>query len=222
MKRLTITAVALLFGALVPASEAKANTVVYTSPASYGAATADAKTVGFNGILGTGVSFEAFNPLILSGVTFSTPTPNTNINVTTANLYSPDDYAGDFIVDSANPSANNELVISLTIPTHALALDYGGLGFSGPSSATITLSNGYVFSPASLVSVGQTQFAGIVSSDLITSLTLVTTNDSWVVEDFSTSNPVPEPSTSAMLGGATLIALLLRRSFSKPKNGVAQ
>jgi hypothetical protein len=105
------------------------------------------------------------------------------VNVTIANFYAPNNYPADFIVDSTNPSRNNTLVIALPQPTHALALDYGGLGFTGVGTATITLSNGHVFTQARLPTVGNTTFVGFVSSDPITTLTLVTTNDSWVVLD---------------------------------------
>jgi hypothetical protein len=55
-------------------------------------------------------------------------------------------------------------------------------------SATITLSNGHVFTQARLPTVGNTTFVGFVSSDPITTLTLVTTNDSWVVLDVILGN----------------------------------
>ena len=52
----------------------------------------------------------------------------------------------------------------------------------------ITLSNGHVFTQARLATVGNTTFVGFVSTDPITTLTLVTTNDSWIVQDVILAN----------------------------------
>src|SRR5262249_30520332 len=149
---------------------AQAITTDFTDRVGFLAATSGLTltTIEFDGILPSGVRFQNFNPLLVSDVSFSTPTPGIFVNVTAANFYSPHTYPGDFIVDSANPSPNNVLVISLPQPTHALALDYGGLGFTGGGSATLILSNGHVFAQPSLPTVGNTTFVGFVSSDPIT------------------------------------------------------
>jgi hypothetical protein len=130
------------------------------------------------------------------------------VNVTTGTFYSPNNYGADIIVDSSSPSLSNTLVIALP-SIHALALDFGGLGFTGASTATITLSNGHTLAIASLPTVGNTEFVGFVSTDALTGLTLLTANDSWVVKDFITSTPVPEPATW-ILGLAALLALGIR------------
>ena len=198
--RKVFLALSALAGSLIPISRGIGATVSYTNSAAFSAATANPVTVAFNGILPPGSGFEGFNPLTVSGIDFSTPNPDTAVNVTAADFYSPNDYRADFIVDSVNPSPTNELVIAFPAPVHALALDYGGLGFNGAGGATITLSDGYVYSPATLATVGNTQFAGFASTDLISGLVLSTTNDSWVVEDLTTASIVPEPSTFAQLG----------------------
>ena len=165
-------------------------TADYTDPAAFAAATQSPTTIGFNGILMMGQQFSGFNPLMVSGVSFSTPTPGVNVNVTTANFYPPNDYPADFIVDSANTNSNEQLVITLAAPVYALALNYGGLGFhGGPGSATITLSNGHVFTVPSLPTVGNTNFVGFVSTEQITSVTIATTNDDWVVENLILATP---------------------------------
>ncbi|MBV9308669.1 MAG: hypothetical protein JOZ45_21155 [Acidobacteriaceae bacterium] len=187
------------------------STIDFTSAAAYAAATTSSFAVSFNDILSPGTSFENFNPLVLSGTSFSTPDAGTFVNVTTATFYAPNNYRADFIVNSTNSSSSNTLVISLP-STYALALDFGGLGFNGASTATITLSNGHVFTAASLPTVGSTEFVGFVSTDALTSLTLVTTNDSWVVQDFTTSSPVPEPATLVMwVVGLVALPVLRRR-----------
>jgi hypothetical protein len=164
--------------------------VDYTDPVAFAAAIHNPTTIGFNGILPIDSPFAGFNPLSVSGVSFSTPTPGVNVNVTTANFYTPHNYAADFIVDSANPNLNEQLIISLPQPSFALALNYGGLGFhGGPGSATITLSNGHGFTVASLPTVGNTQFVGFVSTEPFTSLTIATTNDDWVVENLILASP---------------------------------
>ncbi len=55
----------------------------------------------------------------------------------------------------------------------------------------ITLSNGHVFTPTTTPPTGQLQFAGFISDDLITSLTLTTTGDSWVVLNLLIGSPAP-------------------------------
>src|SRR5262249_14986453 len=170
-------------------------TVDFTDRAAFAAATTNVTRVGFAGILPPGVRFGGYSELDVPGVSFSTPVPNTFVNVTTAGYYSPNVYPADFIVDSVNqatrqPNPNNTLFIALTQPTFAVGLDIGGLGFSGMGAGTITLSNGHVFSIASLPTVGNTTFVGFISTQPITNLTFSTTNDSWVVEDLLIANPI--------------------------------
>jgi hypothetical protein len=185
-------------------------TLDFTSLSAYNGVTANSSTINFNGILPSGTPFQGFNPLVVGGVSFSTPTAWALVNVTTRNFYSPNNYGSDIIVDSTSPSLNNVLAVAFS-GTHALALDFGGLGFTGAGSALITLSNGHNFSVAGLPTVGNTEFVGFVSTDAITGLSLATTNDSWVVTDFTTSTTVPEPS-SWILG---LTALLAVRPFGR-------
>jgi hypothetical protein len=158
------------------------STAVSSNPTAFNGAATNISPVGFIGILPAGAPFAGFNPLSVSGISFSTTNPATAVNVTTATFYTPN-YPADFIVDSSNDSQNNELTIILPQPTRALALDYGGLGFGGPSSGTLALSNGFVLPLSSLPTAGHTQFSGFVSATPFSSLTFNTTNDSWVVLD---------------------------------------
>jgi hypothetical protein len=189
----------------------QAATIDFTSAAAFAAATVNPNTINFNGILPSGTSFEPFSPLVVSGVSFSALTPGTFVNVTEANFYSPDNYSEPFIVDSSNPSSINKLLISFPSPVFALAVDYGGLGFSGVGIGTFTLSNGHVFTQPTLPTVGKTAFVGFVSTDPITSLQFAATNDSWIVTDFERASPVPEPTTYWMLGGSLLGMISLRQ-----------
>jgi DNA-binding beta-propeller fold protein YncE len=181
--------------AVSPGATGPILTVDFTDRAAFAAATTNLSRVGFAGILPPGVQFGGYSRLDVPGVSFSTPVSNTFINVTTAGYYSPNVYPTDFIVDSVNqatgqPNPNNTLFIALTQPTFAVGLDVGGLGFSGIGAGTITLSNGHVFSIASLPTVGNTTFVGFISTQPITNLTFSTTNDSWVVEDLLIANPI--------------------------------
>ncbi len=164
-----------------------AATTDYTSASAFALATSNITTIGFNGILSGGLSSEAFSPLSLYGITFLTPTPTTTVNVTASDYAAPATYSADYIVNSAIPSANT-LVISLPKPTYALGINYGGL--SGTGMNTITLSNGHVLTQALTAATGKTQFAGFVSVDPITSLTLTTSNDSWVVSNLLIGSPL--------------------------------
>lgn len=171
---------------------------------------ASATQVGFNGILGAGSCCASFNPLVVDGVTFSTPTPGAFVNVTTAGFYSPNNYPADFIVDSANPSSTQTLDISFP-GTHFFLLDFGGL-FNGGAN-TIVLSDRSAFSEASSPTVGNTELRGFFSTDLITSLQLTFPNDNWLVEDFTltTPAPVPEPATLFLLASGLGLAAVRRK-----------
>ena len=162
-------------------------TTVFTTTAAFAAATSGTNTIGFNGILPAGVTFQGFNPLVRSGVSFANPVPAELVNVNIPTLYSPNNYPAAFLVNSVGSTGqsapNNQVNITLPQPTNAVALDYGGLGFKGVGSGTITLSNGFVLPSATLPTVGLTRFTGFVSSTPITSLTFSTTNDDWTVLD---------------------------------------
>jgi hypothetical protein len=145
--------------------------------------------LGFNGIRPAGQDFAAFNPLVVSGVSFSTFGPGVNVNVTRNDFYTPN-YPVDFIVDSANTNSSNAVTIILPQATTALGIYYGGLGpafqtvnNTGPITGSISLSNGFVLPLSTLPTVGSTQFSGFVSSTPFTSLTYTVNNDSWVVTD---------------------------------------
>jgi len=141
--------------------------------------------VGFNGIL-NGAPFLSFNPLVVSGVNFSSP--NAAVNVTKNDNYPSNVYPVDFIVDSANSNPTNSVTIILPQPVTALGIDYGGLGpafqsVPAPISGTISLSNGFVLPLSTLPTVGITQFSGFVSSTPFTSLTYTVNNDHWIVTE---------------------------------------
>ncbi len=204
---------AFAIAALVPCLRGD---VVYTSAAAFAAATANPTTIGFNGILGTGQTFLGFSSLIVGVATFSATPSSVKVNVTEPNFYSPKNYPAAFIIDSANPGPNNELDITLSTGTHALALDYGG--FTGGTLGTITLSDGAVFTQPSLPGVGSTDFVGFTSTSLITGLSFKTTGDSWALLDMTLATPVPEPFSLLLL--ATVVAALglgrLHRSGHAP------
>jgi hypothetical protein len=171
-----------LSGMLITTSTSgQPGTTIFSNSTAFNGAATGIQVIGFNGILPAGAAFLPFNPLIVSGISFATSNAGTNVNVTTAAFYTPNNYPADFIIDSTNPGPNNQLTITLPQPTRALALDYGG--FAGGASGSLTLSNGFVLPLSSLPAVGQTQFSGFVSATPFTSLTFNITNDSWTVLD---------------------------------------
>ena len=166
-------------------------------------------TLGFNGIrTASQPDFAAFNPLVVSGVSFSTT--GANVNVTRNDFYgpAPNTYPTDFIVDSANSNSSNAVTIILPQPVTALGINYGGLGpafqsVAAPITGSISLSNGFVLPLSSVPAVGNTTFSGFVSSTPFNSLTYNVNNDSWVVTSLllATANvtlPAPELSTFLM------------------------
>jgi hypothetical protein len=155
----------------------------FTDFNTYTTATTNTTLVGFNGILPPGTKFESFNPLIVSGVTFSSP----SFDVTTADYCSPRDYAADFLTGANSSGGAAKLDITFPSPTYAAALDFGQL--VGGGTATITLSNGFTFNPTTLPTTGITAFFGFTSSTPITGLSYTVTGDAWVVEDVHLSAP---------------------------------
>jgi hypothetical protein len=159
------------------------NTTVFSNPTAFGGAATNITSTGFNGILPSGTQFQSFNPLVASGISFSTSLPGTFVDLTTRSYYTATPYPADFIVNSANSNPANQVVITLPNATRAVGLDFGALGFRGASSGNITLSNGFVLPLSSLTTVGHTQFAGFVSATPITTLAYNVANDDWVVLD---------------------------------------
>jgi uncharacterized protein (TIGR03437 family) len=177
-----------------------ASVTTYTNLAAYSAATDNTTVVSFNGLLASAERFASFNSLVVDGVTFTTPTPGTVVNVTAANYYSPNNYPNAFINNAGTTFATETLNVTLPSPTLALALDYGQL-FAG-GIGTITLSNGFTFNPATLPTVGNTAFIGFISTTPITGLTYVVSGGDWVVEDLRISTPAysgPPPTISMSL-----------------------
>ena len=157
---------------------------VFTDLNAYTAATTNTTLIGFNGILPVGTKFENINPLIVSGVEFSS---SSSFDVTTADYYAPRNYAADFLmsVDSSGGAAT--LNITFPLPTYAAALDYGQI--PGGSPATITLSNGFTFSSAALPATGTTAFFGFTSLIPITRLSYTVTAEAWVIVYVRLSTP---------------------------------
>jgi hypothetical protein len=164
-------------------------TAVSSNSSAFGLNANGQTSLLFNGIRTPAQpDFASFNPLVVSGVSFSTT--GANVNVTRSDFYgpSPNSYPTDFIVDSANGNSSNAVTIILPQPATALGIDYGGLGpafqtatNTGPISGIISLSNGFVLPLSSLTTVGTTAFSGFVSSTPFNSLTYTVNNDSWVV-----------------------------------------
>lgn len=184
-----------------------AHTQEFTSQTAFAAATRDPTVVGFNSFQ-PGSGYLSFETLTVSGITFSSPVPGVNVNINSPTYYTVPSrggyppYSANYIVNSINPG-NNQLVITFSTPTNAVALDYGGLGFRGAGGATMTLSNGYVFTNPLLPTEGSTTFVGFVSTDQITSLTFSTVNDDWIVLDVILANAVCVGDTTGMTGSGS-------------------
>jgi hypothetical protein len=218
MKLLCRLLLALFGGFVATVSQAGAGTLVYTSPAAFAAATVNPILIGFNAIavpFDPGfVGFPTPPGLTVGSVNFSTPNPAVNVNVNLADYYGiyfsdpQADYADQYIVNSGNPG-NNEL--DITFPaTRAVAVDWDA--FSGGNDTIFTLSNGFSDTITDSPPIGAPpSFLGFTSSVPITSLSLVTQNDAWVVVDLTLAGvPVPEPASLTLLG-ASLLALAFSR-----------
>src|ERR1700680_3831491 len=118
---------------MIATAEAQtASVTIFTTLAAYAAATTNSIVISLHGILPSGAPYAAFNPLIVSGVTFS----GTSANLTAADYYSPMDYPSAVLLDSSPANVAGTLEISLPSPTYALALDYGQVFGTGPGGLT--------------------------------------------------------------------------------------
>ena len=178
----------LAFGVVGISAAQSAPVTVFTELSAYSAATTATTTVGFGGILAAGTTSESFNPLIVSGVTFSGPGSGSSFSVTAAGSYALNNYPNDFLVSADPPARGGTLNIAFPSPTYAGALDYGQL--AGGGTATITLSNGFTYSPAYPPNTGSTAFFGFTSATPITVLSYTVTGVAWVVEDVRLSTMV--------------------------------
>jgi len=196
------------------ARSAAATTMVFGNRGAFDAAVVGEIVDNFNGILGAGQMFSAFNPLVVDGVTFSSATAL--VNVTNKDFYAPSfSYPSDFIVDSANPGPDNTLDIVLPSAVTAFGIDFGSL-FS-PTTGSLSLSNGFSEGFVGTDTTGSVAFLGFVSTDPFTSVQLTIDNENWVVTDAiraTDAATVPEPATLTLtaLGLAGVVRRYRRRS----------
>ena len=178
---------------------------IFTDYNAYSAATAATKIIGFNGILPTGTRFENLNPLIVSGITFSSPSRGGSLDVATADYYAPHDYAGDFLMSVGSSNGAATVDIAFPSPTYAAGIDYGQL--TGTGAGTITLSNGFIYSPTARTTTGSTAFFGFTSSTPVTGLSYtIVGDDALVMEDVRLGTP-------ASLGALPTISMSLSDSI---------
>ncbi len=216
-----------IVAALLMAGSASAATFA-VGASTFAADTTGSVTGDFTGVptpFCTGSScFGGANPLAgyasLSGVSFSTPNLNGNVNVNNAFYNGPTDLGVPYLVNSVFDGPGDD-TITITLPTAAtaFALDFGSL-FSS-TTATFTLSNGFstVITNTAISANGATQFLGFLSDQAFDTITVsVLGHDSIVIADFETATlaAVPEPSTWAlMLVGVAGAGLALRRRSAK-------
>jgi hypothetical protein len=92
---------------------------VLTDPNVYSAATTATTIIGFNGILPFEARSENLDPLIASGITFSSPSGGASFDVRTAVYYAPHDYPGDFLVSVGSSNGAATVNIVFRSPTYA-------------------------------------------------------------------------------------------------------
>jgi hypothetical protein len=83
---------------VVAVQSAQCATQDFTDRAAFTAAVTNPTTIGFSGILPPGVPYQAFSPLVRSGITFSSQVSGSFVDVTTATYYSPNNYPSDFLL----------------------------------------------------------------------------------------------------------------------------
>ena len=201
-----IKALAALFG-LVMASAATAGTVFYTDAATYAQAVTSTPAITFDG--GTGYT-DRGNHYTTGGVTFKA-------NRGIYSIYSLDydaAYHNDAYLDLEGQSLYMEFN-----PTNSFSFEFAGF-YSNAVSLNLKFSNGATYtanSPANGYA-----FFGVTSDDLLTQLTIKTTNDFTAFDNVAlgtatvpAAGDVPEPGSVALLGLALFGLVGARRKFSK-------
>jgi hypothetical protein len=177
-------------------------TTVFTSEATFDAATSSQTTVDFNGILTCGnacyqqVPSGGGQTYTRDGITFVTTAPGFNVNG--SQLYSPVVFPADFLSDAFDPNSTgtNQLTIQFA-STSAFAIKY-----SAASDETLTFNVNGLTQTENVTALEQPQFLGFTSDTPFSTVTLsVDAPLGYFVFDVTTAAvaSVPEPSTWAMM-----------------------
>ncbi len=194
MTKLQVGVAAVLIAMVAGFQPAYAATVAVSSIADFSAQTTGQVTTGFDGVgpLDAGddgcpdadACFAGFNPLVVSGISFSTE-PGYFVNVNSAGYYDPGDLAHQYLINSST----FPLTITLPSAVTAFGLDFGT--FSEPSSVTFTLLDLFTTTVATAGNLG-TQFIGFISTVPFDTIILsVPDGSSWVVADVVTADAAP-------------------------------
>ena len=202
--------VCALLGAVLSLScvlaPARGSVVLYTTASDYYAATTDNKTVDFTGIAPVdNYKTIAVPPgLDVGGVNFTIDTASSN-----GSLYVVDGgFSNNFfhvtILDSQfSSSTNDNIVITLPYAVTAAAFNFGSnIGLD----VSFLLSTGDSFTRGTAPQ--QIQFVGLTSSTPFTTIELSQAlNGGLVIQDFTFSPAVPEPTSIALVATGGLIVL---------------
>ena len=214
---------------------ASALTTVYTSRAAFNAATVNQQIVTFNSLTapGTATNYNApVNTLTTGGVTFSTNGPSGTLYVIDTNYgfpaYSFNGGGGPYLNDNNYyTGSNNSTTTTALLPanTYAVGADFGlqSTGSFPDFTAVIGLSTGENFSFNALPKSPTFSFLGFVSDQLLTSLTFNAKangysqgiNGSGSLDNFTTAQGVPEPSTMVLTLLAAATACAVGRSSKR-------
>jgi hypothetical protein len=216
----------LLAAALVAATtNARAQTTVYTSAASF-----DAVTTGLTGVFFTAPSSTTFTDYATglgggytdsaTGTNFNFPTvpaADGDINVTGKDYYAPGDpFPEDFITAAVNtaefPTADE--VITLPKSVTAFGMDISNFG---DLSTIYTLSNGDIVTNNAPPAFGNVAFFGITDSTPFSTVTISGVNT--LILDVSYGSLVPLP--SSLKSGLALLGLVAAFSFSRKRRRLA-
>jgi hypothetical protein len=209
----------LALGCLGAATQAAhAGLTVYTDLTSYQAATTGLSDVNFNGIVAPG----GFTDYVIppgytdagTGTNFTFPgATGDDINITSATYYSshgggpvlPDDVLNS---SSSIPAGASE---SMTLPATETAVSLFFSTYEG-DPITITLSNGDSYVDTASPAFGNFAFLGFTDASGFSGLTVSDpVGPGVLLADFTFGTAIPEPSTMAVLGFASLLLAGIRR-----------
>ena len=204
-------------------NSAAAATIVYGDRASWAAAVPTANTVGFDGLLPVGATFDSFDSvagLTVDGVNFVGPAPGISFCPTGYCLTVIEQGPFNLIPAGTYLAAPLRIVATMSTPVRAVAFDtwlgfLAAYPFPSTSPPKITLNNG---DQTELVVSNELAFLGLVADRPSTQVDIRSEGTFLHIDNFATNSVptvVPEPLTLLLVG----VGLAARLGWKRAESG---